>query len=203
MTQPQNKITIYSDYICPFCYIGKDRAEKLQQDLGDSVTIEWKMIEIHPEIPMKGVPREQITGAYMDEVWRNVQLLSDEDNLGVNIPDMLANSRLSFIASEYARDNGKFEEYHEALMEAYWKESLNIGNYKILEKLGEDIGLDFSEFRDYVANSGWEQKLQSNMDEAREANVMAVPSFVFNDKVVAGAIPYEKLKMAIQNEFDF
>lgn len=196
------KITIYSDYICPFCYIGKDRADKLEQDF-KNLEIEWKMIEIHPEIPSKGVLREEIGGSYLAEVWRNVKLLSDEANLNIKIPSLLANSRLAFIASEFARDNGKFEEYHKALMEAYWKQELNIGNFKVLEKLGSDIGLNFSKFRQYIANSGWEEKLKSNMEDARDHNVMSVPSFVLNNtRVIAGAIPYEQLKKAVQEEFN-
>ena len=46
------KVTIYSDYICPFCYIGKDRADRLQQEF--DVEIEWKGFEIHPETPEEG-----------------------------------------------------------------------------------------------------------------------------------------------------
>lgn len=199
MNSSKPKITIFSDYICPFCYIGKDRAEKLEQDF--DVDIEWKMIEIHPETPPKGVPRDQIKGQYMDNVWRNVKLLSEEANLQIRLPDILANSKLSFIATEYARDNGKYVEFHNAVMEAYWKQNKNIGEIPVLEQIAENIGLDFSGFRDYVAESDWEQRLQRNLEEARENNVMSVPSFVFNGKVVAGAIPYNKLKKVVYNEF--
>ena len=200
MNPSKQKIIIFSDYICPFCYIGKDRADKLEQDF--DVEIEWKMIEIHPETPAKGVPREQLKGQYMVEVWRNVKLLSDEANLNIRLPDILSNSKLAFIASEYAKDNDKYEEFHDAVMEAYWKQNKNIGEIPVLEQIAKSIDLDFSSFRDYVANSDWEQRLQRNMEEARDNNVMSVPSFVFNGKIVAGAIPYEKLKKVVQNEFN-
>jgi len=200
MDSQLQKITIFSDYICPFCYIGNDRAEKLENEF--NIDIEWKMIEIHPEIPVKGVNRDEVKSPYLDEVWRNVKLLSDEANLDIQIPDVLANSRLSFIATEFAREKGKYEEFHNAVMEAYWKQNLNIGELKVLEQLAKSIGLDFSGFKNFVANSDWEKKLQNNMEEARDNNVMAVPSFVFNDKVVAGAVPYEQLRDIVKKEME-
>ena len=69
------------------------------------------------------------------------------------------------------------------------------------EQISNKIGLDFKHFKEFTSNSNWKDRLWANMEEARDKNVIAVPSFVFNGKVIAGAIPYEKLKQAISIEF--
>ena len=81
------KITIFSDYICPFCYIGKDRAEKLEKDF--KIEIEWKMIEIHPETPKKGIETKSISSPYLNSVWKEVQSIADESNIDMKIPIMI------------------------------------------------------------------------------------------------------------------
>lgn len=74
MEQTKPKVVIFSDCICPFCYIGKDRADKLKEEFG--IAVEWKMTEIHPETPMQGIPRHSINSPYLSKVWSHVQELA-------------------------------------------------------------------------------------------------------------------------------
>ena len=112
MNQKTLKVIVYSDYICPFCYIGFHRIEKLKEKY--PLEIEWKPFELHPEIPREGIITEKLSipRGYLEIVRANVKRPADEDGITLKFTKKVPNSRLALFFSEFAKIKGKFDEFH-------------------------------------------------------------------------------------------
>ncbi|MFW9824968.1 MAG: DsbA family protein, partial [Candidatus Thorarchaeota archaeon] len=81
MDHKKLKVVVFSDYICPFCYIGFHRIEKLKEKY--NLDVEWEPFELHPETPKEGFNMEGISfpKGYLEMVMENVKRLAEEDGL--------------------------------------------------------------------------------------------------------------------------
>lgn len=188
------KVIVYSDYICPFCYIGKERVDRLEREFG--VGIEWKGFEIHPETPPEG---GDLASLGFDEaaaaaLFARVLELSDDSGLKLSRPSRISNSRLALQVAEFAKQEGKFADYHEAVFRAYWQEGKDIGDGGQLFSVAAEVGLDLEELAFYLASGKAVDKLSQYLREVREYGIGGVPTFVIGNKMVVGAQPYEVLE---------
>ncbi len=192
------KVTIYSDYICPFCYIGKDRADRLQQEF--DVEIEWKGFEIHPETPEEGSALEELgmDEGYIEWARSSVERLAKDVNLELKLPSMVSNSRMALEIAEYAKKSGKFDEYHHEVFKAYWLEGKDIGNSDELFAIAERTGLDVNDLKDYLESGKGAEEIAGHLREIRDLGISGVPTFLIGGKLVVGAQPYEVIKKAVE-----
>ncbi len=194
------KVIVYSDYICPFCFIGKERADRLEKEFG--VDVEWKGFEIHPEIPPDG---SDLASLGFDEataaaIHSQVKKLSEESGLKLNPSTRISNSRLALQIAEFAKEKGKFKEYHEAVFRAYWQEGKDIGNREQLFSLVSHAGLDLKELESYLESDNAADKLNQYLQEVREYGISGVPTFIIGNKMVVGAQPYKVLEEVLSEE---
>ena len=192
------KVIVYSDYICPFCYIGFHRIEKLKEKF--ELDIEWRPFEIHPETPKEGffIDSLPFPQGYMEMVFANVARLADEDGLNLKFSDKLPNSRLALYISEFARKKGKFEDFHKLVFDAYWKEGKDIGNLSLLLDLAESIGLNKNEILSYIETDEPSKNLKDSLLELRKYGINGVPTFIIGDRMIVGAQSYEVFTNVIQ-----
>ena len=129
------KIMVFSDYICPFCYIGIETLRKVQSQV-PPFTLEWKGFQIHPEYPAAGIPMEQRIAQYGQgryaAIWRNILALAEGIGLEMHPPAVLTNSLLALEATEYARDQGKEPAFSSAVYQAYFQNGQNIGDIDVI-----------------------------------------------------------------------
>ncbi|MFW9877105.1 MAG: DsbA family protein [Candidatus Thorarchaeota archaeon] len=197
MNQTKLKVIAYSDYICPFCYIGYHRIEQLKKEY--NLDVEWRPFEIHPETPKGGSLTKELPfpKEYIEMAFANVKRLADEDGLKLNFAEKLPNSRLALYISEFARKKGKFEEFHKLVLEAYWLEGKDIGDKSLLLEIAESVGLNKSDIEDYLNTDEPLKAVQQSLKELRSYGINGVPSFIIGDKLIVGAQPYEIFKKAI------
>ncbi|MVN75985.1 DsbA family oxidoreductase [Hymenobacter sp. HMF4947] len=197
------KVEIWSDVVCPFCYVGK---RKFEQALGefahrDDVQIEWKSFELTPDfqpIPgesihaslakKKGVPEAEgrRMSDYMTQVAKEVGL---DYNFDKTIP---ANTFLAHQLIHFAAHHGQQGAMKERLFAAYYLEGQNIGEIDTLAKLAAEIGLSADEARHALLASTYADEVRRDEYEAQQIQVRGVPFFVFDDKyAVSGAQPSE------------
>ena len=202
MSQAKLKVIAYSDYICPFCYIGYHRIEQLKKKY--DLDVEWRPFEIHPETPKEGALTDELPfpEGYLEAAFANVKRLADEDGLPLKFSDKLPNSRLALSMSEFARKKGKFEEFHKLILEAYWLQGKDIGDRKLLSDLAESIGLDKEEMELYLNTDEPRQVIQKSLKEIRSYGINGVPAFIIDDKLIFGAQPYETFDRVIQKALD-
>ncbi len=198
MSQKKLDVVVYSDYVCPFCYIGYHRIEKLKEQY--NLDIEWKPFELHPETPKEGYPIEKLPfpPAAFEAFVANVKKLADEDGLTIKSGGIMSNSRLALYISEYARKKGKFDQFHEILMNKYWIEGKDIGDLSLLLDLAESIGLNRDEILKFIETDEPAKILKAAMAELESYMINGVPTFIIGDsKIVIGAQPYEYFERVI------
>lgn len=194
------KVIVYSDYICPFCFIGKERVDRLEREFG--VDVEWKGFEIHPETPADGSDFASLgfDEAKVGVILSQVRNLSEDAGLKLNPLARISNSKLALQVAEFAKEKGQFKEYHEAVFRAYWQEGKDIGHKEQLFSLAVQVGLDIEELESYLESGKAADKLNQHLLEVREYGIHGVPTFVIGNKIVVGAHPYEVLKKVFIEE---
>ncbi|MFX1385043.1 MAG: DsbA family protein [Promethearchaeota archaeon] len=199
MSQPKLKVIAYSDYICPFCYIGYHRMEQLKKEF--NLDVEWRPFEIHPETPKDGALTDELPfpPEYLEMAFANVKRLADEDGLNLKFSEKLPNSRLALYISEFARNKGKFEEFHKKVLEAYWFEGKDIGDKFLLLDIAESVGLNKKEIEEYLNTDEPFKAVQKSLKEVKRYGLNGVPSFIIEDQLIIGAQPYDVFKKVINN----
>ncbi len=202
MSQPKLKVIAYSDYICPFCYIGYHRIEQLKKEY--NLDIEWRPFEIHPETPKEGALIEDLPfpKGYLEMAFANVKRLADQDGLTLKFSEKLPNSRLALYISEFARKKGKFEEFHKLVLEAYWLEGKDIGDKSLLLNLAESVGLNKKEIEIYLDTDEPFKVVQKSLKEIRRYGINGVPAFLIESRLIFGAQSYEVFKKVINSILD-
>jgi predicted DsbA family dithiol-disulfide isomerase len=170
---------MFSDYICPFCYLGKAIIDRLKNRF--DIELEHIGIEIHPETPLCGVDlRDYISET--NEMYENLRCRGKEYGLHFGNVRTLPNSKKALIVGEYARKVGKNEDFTDAVFKAYFEECLDIGKEEVIIDLAKKVGLT-NEDVESALKDPWLQKIfTNNCLEARKHNVSGVPTFVINGK---------------------
>ncbi|MFX1358658.1 MAG: DsbA family protein [Promethearchaeota archaeon] len=202
MSQTKLKVIAYSDYICPFCYIGYHRIEQLKEEY--NLDVEWRPFEIHPETPKHGalIGDLPFPKGYIETAFANVKRLADEDGIRLKFSEKLPNSRLALYISEFARKKGKFGEFHKLVLEAYWLEGKDIGDKIFLLNLATSIGLNKKEIEEYLNTDEPFKTIQKSLIELRKYGINGVPSFIIENRLIVGAQPYEIFKKVINKIMD-
>jgi predicted DsbA family dithiol-disulfide isomerase len=194
------KVIAYSDNICPFCTVGAKRLKKLQQEL--DFDVEWKAFEIHPETPKEGMKTAKYFPNYdMKRMKNHIENFGKDVGMKLN-GDILANSKLSLAANEFAKEKGKFNEFHEAIFKANFEDGENIGDINVLLTIAQNIGLNKKELSQYLKDQENLNAIDESSAQAKKLGITGVPSFIINNKMVVGAQSSEVLKEFIENEIN-
>jgi predicted DsbA family dithiol-disulfide isomerase len=173
------RIKMFSDYICPFCYLGEAIIEKLKCRF--DIEIEHIGFEIHPETPEEGVDlSRRIYG--IEEMYENLRCRGKEYGLKFCDVKLLSNSRKALIVGEYARKVGKNQEFTHEVFKAYFEGCLDIGKEAVLFELGEKVSLARQEIEDCLKNTVYQNSFANNCVEARKLDISGVPTFIVNGK---------------------
>lgn len=204
------KIEIWSDVVCPFCYIGKRKLEKALDKfpLKDQVEIEWKSFQLNPE--EKTNPSintlehlAQSKGWSMDqtrEITSNVVEMAKEQGLEFDFEKAkVANTKNAHRLIHFAKQQGKGGEMKERLLKAYFSDGENVDDRNTLIKLGAEIGLNESEIKSLLASNQFDDAVDQDIYESRLIGVRGVPFFVLDRKFgISGAQPDEVFEETIE-----
>lgn len=178
----QRKLIIYSDFICPFCYIGKVNAERLKEQI-PNLEIEWREFELHPE----GQPDPE--SPYMQQELRAVKHLAKEYDIEMReemLIEATCNSRKALLGLMYARERGKEDEYRDAVYETYWAHGRRIDDSDVLREIARKIELDEHEFTQSIETEAYLDKLVKLRKEAHIQGITGVPTFIYGENEFVG-----------------
>ena len=193
------KVEIWSDVMCPFCYIGKRRFEQALQnfDHQNEVEIEWKSFQLNPAMVTEpGVRIDEYLAKAKDISLERAKQMNDyvtkmaaEAGLSYNFDKaIVANSFRAHRYSHLAKAHGLGVQAEEQLFKAYFTDGKNTDDLETLVELGRALGLNADEVRQSLEGSAYADEVKRDIAEAQYLGVQGVPFFVFNRKyAVSGA----------------
>jgi predicted DsbA family dithiol-disulfide isomerase len=207
------KVEIWSDVMCPFCYIGKRRFENALQQLPfrDEIEIEWKSFQLDPAMqhePGKSIhqylaERKGFSVQKAKELNDQVTGMAAAEGLTYDFDKaIVANSFDAHRFSHLAAKHGKGDAAEESLFKAYFSEGKNIADNETLIQLGIDIGLEGSEVKQALEGDAYTQEVQQDIAAATTLGIRGVPFFVIDRKyAVSGAQSTEVFLQALDKSF--
>jgi predicted DsbA family dithiol-disulfide isomerase len=204
------KVEIWSDVVCPWCYIGKRRFERALSEFenAEEVEVEWKSFELDPSAPkeVEGKLEEVLAKKYRASVGQARSMMqrvvdtSREE--GIDVDFDIARSGNTFDAHRLihlAKARGKGDAMKERLMRGYFCEGVLPSDHEALIRLAAEVGLDEAEVVDALAGEAFARDVRGDEVAARQIGVTGVPFFVIDGKYgISGAQPSEVLLQVLQ-----
>ncbi|MFJ3390937.1 MULTISPECIES: DsbA family protein [unclassified Lysinibacillus] len=197
------KIEIWSDYVCPFCYIGKKQLEQAIQDTGFAGQVElvYKSYQLDSTTPVDTnvSTYEALAKKYgmslekAKEMTQGVAARAKEVGLDFNFDNSMEENTLkAHRLVKWAQQQGDITALVEALLYSYFIEEKRIGQDDVLIDIAEQVGLNREEVAKVLSNDDFEIDVETDIQEGLQLGVRGVPFFVLNRKYgISGAQPQE------------
>ena len=209
--QPKMKVEIWSDMVCPFCYMGKHRFEKaLAQFAGrNDVEVTWHSFQLYPG--MKKITTKEnayqylarVKGISLDQskqMHASVVQMAQSDGLQYNFDKTtVANSYNAHRLLQIAKKHGLASEAEEHIFKAYFTDGKDIDDIPTLTSIGVAIGLDKTAVEKMLRGTDFAAEVAADLKEADQIGITGVPFFVFDRKyAVSGAQPVDTFFASLQ-----
>ena len=201
------RLDIFSDPVCPWCYLGKANLDRaLEAHADHPFRIEWHPFQLNPDMPPEGVDKhsyllqrfgseDQLKAIHQRfrDIARQSGVQMDPDT-----PKRIPNTLNAHRVTHWAGLEGRQTLAVAALMRAYWVEGRDIGNLSVLADIAAGVGMDRAVVQRLLASDADLDTVAQREAHARSRGVSAVPTFLIADKyVVSGAQPPEMWAKAI------
>ena len=193
------KVEIWSDIVCPFCYIGKRKFENALNAFGNKEQVEiiWHSFQLDPDmIPVQGQSVDQYLadrkgvslkeGKEMNEYMSSI---AKEVGLEYNFNKaIISNTMNAHRLLHLAKKEGVQNDVKEKLFAAYYTNGKDVGDTETLIQIGESGGLKGDEIRELLQSNEYIKEVRIDQFRGEQLGVQGVPFFVFNNKyAVSGA----------------
>ena len=210
------KITYWSDYACPYCYIGETRLKKAIAEIPEleDVDIEMKAFQLDPAAGehAAGDTRTRFAKKYgisMEEAGQTIEYISQmgaEEGLDFKYAETLFTNtmdahRLTKLAQS-KNDPALAEKMIEELFKAYFSDNKELADKELLQRIGEECGLDAEEIREVLSSDKYRDEVILDEREAMRYGIHAVPFFVVGQYGISGAQSTEGMKATIMKALE-
>jgi len=201
-----DSITVYSDYVCPFCYLGRQSLEAYQETREEPLAIDWHPFDLRAgqRGPDGEIDDSADTGkdeAYYEQARENVRRLQDEydaemaQELRTDV-DSLPAQIVSVHVRETAPDS--WLAFDEGVFAALWQEGRDIGDREVLADIAGDVdGLDPAVVDEALDDDDLRDRVTDLFTAARERGVSGVPTFAYDGHAARGAVPPEQIRRLV------
>jgi predicted DsbA family dithiol-disulfide isomerase len=189
------QITIYTDYVCPYCLLAEHIVEEVSQ--GQDIEITWRPYELRPE----PVPTLRVEDPYLPQVWKqSVYPLAERLGVPIKLPAISPQPRTdkAFEVFAMADDQGLGHAFSMGALKAFFQEEKDIGNPEVLADLGAEVGLERESVLNVLANGTYRERHREALRHAHEdMAITSVPTIVVGEQVFRGVPSHEALRRAI------
>jgi predicted DsbA family dithiol-disulfide isomerase len=204
------QIEIWSDVICPWCYIGKRHFEKALEQFGqlENINVIWRSFELDRTAPQhySGTPEERLASKYgvslQEAVAMNARVtaVARESGLEYHLSDARpGNTFDAHRLLHFAKSKNLGDQAAECIMQAYFSESLPVGDRAALAAVAPQFGIDEAEAAAMLESDAYSDAVRADELRAAEFGVTGVPFFVFDEKSgISGAQPVTVFVEALQ-----
>ncbi|HAV74973.1 MAG: DsbA family oxidoreductase [Limnobacter sp.] len=191
------KIQVWTDFVCPFCLLGEATIEKAIEGL--EVEIEWMPFELRPYPTPTLKPEDE----YLPRVWKaSVYPMAERLGVPIQLPTVSPQpyTRKAFLGLQYAKQQGKGNEYTTAVMKAFFQQNLNIGEDQVLKNILANLGLNPAELDEFVNSPLANAQHDADLHYAKQLGIQAVPSLAVGEQFFSGVPSVQALRDAVQRE---
>ena len=167
----------------------------MKRDYG--VDLEWKAYELRPGLPPEGIPRTPKPGE-VNGFLPNLSERADEQGLKLKRSPKVPCSRLVLETAEYAKEQGKFDQFHLAAFKAYWEEGKNIGLRIVIREIVQECGLAADKVECCLDEGHYTQAIKTQSEKAKQAGINGIPAYVVGGFLIEGVQPYHVFQRAVE-----
>ena len=173
--------------------------DKLKQEF--DLSVEWLGFEIHPDTPQEGMPLSTMFPQLdAQNMFRHLRDMAAPYGIAFLDISLISNSRMSLEASEFAKEQGMFDQFHRALFQAYFSQGMDIGNLEVLAQIGHESGLDRDALTKALQTGKYRPTLENMRKEATRLGVTAAPTFIIEDRDrIVGAQPIDVFRKKLRH----
>ena len=201
-------LTVYSDFVCPFCYLGRASLREFLATADEPPVVEWSMFDLrgHKRGPDGQIDQTVDDGkdeAYFNQVRENVARLKDEYDVPMQpfdeLPDVDSwNAQQAALFVRQTADRATYTEFYNTVMDAYWIDGRDIADPEVLASVGDTVGLDGATVRDATDDDRLATELAEAFEAARDRGITGIPTFVADGHAARGAVPPDHLRRLIE-----
>lgn len=204
-------VEVWSDIMCPYCYIGKKFFEKALTEFHDKIelSVTWKAFQLNQSLPVKGngfsvkkylkdilgLPDRELEASF-----EQMKQLADEAGVTFNLPNAIAaNTRDAHRLIKLAAEKGDADKAVTLLEKAYFEDAKDYSDYNVLIEIGHEAGLTKSEIVNMLNSNQFSDEVDADINEAHQLGIDTVPTFLFNRKyAVIGSQPTEAFVQTLE-----
>ena len=205
--QAEGAITVYSDYVCPFCYLGRESLRRYQATRDDPLRIDWHPFDLRsnkrtPDGSIDHAVDDGKDEAYYEQARQNVERLRERYGVEMTLDlSREVDSLPAQVVSYHLKGThpyGTWLAFDEAVFDALWTEGRDIGDSDVLEELAEAAGVDRGVVEEALADDDLRERVRERFSEAKRQGVTGVPTFVYEGYAARGAVPPEQLERLVE-----
>lgn len=193
MNEKKIKVDIWSDFVCPFCYIGRKKFEEAlkEVDLWNKIEMNYRSLELDPtkDRDKEADPVQKFADNYemplgkAQRILEKTQARVEGEGLVYDYSKTIdANTFNAHRLNYYAKEFGKSEEMTRKILSAHFAENLDIGDLEVLSSIGEEIGLNKEKIMEMFNSDQYYLEIEKDRKMAKKLNVDLVPTYIINDK---------------------
>jgi predicted DsbA family dithiol-disulfide isomerase len=199
-------ISVWSDYVCPFCYLEVPVLDQLQAEFGTGVEVQWRAFELRPE----PVPTLAPDGEYLHSTWaRAVYPMAAARGMTLHLPPVQPRSRLAMEAVRFAFESqgpARGLQMHLAVFKAFFEQGQDIGDIQVLLALAGQASLNVAGLQAALKNGDYRAAVQADQQQAAAWGVRGVPALLIQRTgpdadgalLLSGAQPLQTVRQAVQ-----
>ncbi|MDG5776911.1 DsbA family oxidoreductase [Haloarculaceae archaeon H-GB2-1] len=206
-TSEREEITVYSDYVCPFCYLGRQSLAQYQERRESELVVDWRPFDLrsHKRGPDGEIDRTVDDGKdedYYEQAREGVRRLQEKYDVEMTL-DIAedVDSLDAQVASFSVREQYDYETwlaFDVAIFEALWTEGRDVGEEAVLVELAEDVGIDGEDVRAALDDETVRTAVTEQFERAQRAGITGVPTFAYDGHAARGAVPPEQLERLVE-----
>jgi len=204
-----NQLDVFSDVICPWCFIGKQHMQAALKQLGAQglrFQVNWRPFQLNPDMPAEGVPREAYRRAKFGSLERSRQLDTQVAEAAAAAGIEIRHDRMQRTPNtvdahrliRWAGEQGRQDALVDRLFQDYFVEGRDVGSRAVLGEAAEAAGLPLVGAEAYLASDAGRAEVIADDEGVRRAGVNGVPTFALDQHVLfSGAVPAETFAEAL------
>jgi len=200
--QASERITVYSDYVCPFCYLGRASLDRYQSGREEPLEIDWRPFDLRSQQRRAdGTIDHSVDDGkddeYFEEAKNGVRRLQEKYDVAMDLEIATDIDSLPAQIVSYALKGSEEYEtwlaFDEAVFDALWQDGRDIGDAAVLADIAESAGIDPDRVDEALADEARREAVHEQFQRAQQQGVTGVPTFAYDGYAARGAVPPEQL----------